>query len=144
MTSCRSKAPPERSSTTQAAPSPRTAVSVAVMQADKVLLVLREREGREALWAFPGGKVEVGETLQQAAKRELIEETGIKADISKVLGAYSIVAQSIVYHLTVFTAAYLDGVAVAGDDAADVRWVTPQDAQSLPLAEHMADALGKL
>jgi ADP-ribose pyrophosphatase YjhB (NUDIX family) len=55
------------------------AVSVAVVRDDRVLLVRRARPPSQGLYAFPGGKVEAGETLEQAARRELLEETGLEA-----------------------------------------------------------------
>ena len=122
----------------------RMAVSIAVMRADQVLLVLRGSDSNKGLWAFPGGKVETGETLEQAASRELLEETGVTANISGVLGTYSLVAGSVPYSLTVFRAGYATGVAVAGDDAMAVRWATPEEALSLALAENMSDALRRV
>ncbi|RVD18864.1 NUDIX domain-containing protein, partial [Mesorhizobium sp. M4B.F.Ca.ET.017.02.2.1] len=55
------------------------AVSVAIVRGDKVLLVKRARPPSQGLYAYPGGKVEPGETLSQAAARELEEETGLLA-----------------------------------------------------------------
>lgn len=120
------------------------AASIAVMRGDLVLLVLRGNGESAGVWAFPGGKVEVNETLQQAAHRELLEETGITARIVGELGQFSINTGPGQFALTVFRAEYAQGEAIAADDAADVRWITPKAALKLPLAEHMADALGAL
>ncbi len=109
-----------------------------------MLLVLRRTGENAGVWAFPGGKVETDETLQQAAHRELLEETGVTATIVSELGRFSIDAGSRRYALVVFKGHYARGDAVAADDAAGVRWITPRDALKLPLAEHMADALGAL
>lgn len=120
------------------------AASIAVMRGEHVLLVLRRTGENAGVWAFPGGKVETDETLQQAAHRELLEETGVTATIVSELGRFSIDAGSRRYALVVFKGHYARGDAVAADDAAGVRWITPRDALKLPLAEHMADALGAL
>lgn len=120
------------------------AASVAVLRGPKILLVRRGRGANAGLWAFPGGKVEAGETLEQAASRELLEETGIKASIQGTLASYVIDAGAQQFALTVFLADYLSGETKAGDDAAEVTWISVQDAFLLPLAEHMADALGRL
>jgi len=117
-----------------------SAVSIAVTKGDQVLLVQRPDD----TWAFPGGKIEPGETVEQAALRELREETGITARISSELGAYSFVARDARYCLTVFRGEHEDGTSVAADDAVAVRWIRPQDALNLKLATNMADALRKL
>ena len=75
---------------TPASPDEIAAVSVAVTRAGKALLVRRGRAPAKGLYAFPGGKVEPGETLEQAARRELMEETGLNVGrvepiIAKVL-----------------------------------------------------------
>jgi ADP-ribose pyrophosphatase YjhB (NUDIX family) len=56
---------------------PRVAVGAVVFKDNKVLLVKRAKPPAQGLWAIPGGSVELGETLQQAAERETLEETGI-------------------------------------------------------------------
>lgn len=86
----------------------------------------------------------MNETLEQAAHRELWEETGVTATIASELGRFSIDAGRKRYALVVFKATYEHGDAVAADDAGDVQWVTPKDALKLRLAEHMADALSAL
>lgn len=120
------------------------AASVAVMRGQEVLLVRRGRGSGAGLWAFPGGKVEAGETLEQTACRELLEETGVTASICSHLESYDINAGKRQFALTVFAAEYLSGDARAGDDALEARWFTLGAAMSLPLAEHMADAFGRL
>ena len=54
------------------------AVSVAIVRGNTVLLVKRARQPSQGFYAFPGGKVEAGETLEEAARRELREETGLQ------------------------------------------------------------------
>ncbi|MBW1743354.1 MAG: NUDIX hydrolase [Deltaproteobacteria bacterium] len=53
------------------------AVGAIVIKDNRVLLVKRSKPPGEGLWAIPGGRVELGETLQQAAEREIMEETGL-------------------------------------------------------------------
>ena len=126
---------------------PLEAASIAVTRGDgMVLLVLRGRGAAQGTWAFPGGGIEAGETAADAALRELAEETGVTATVTGELGRYSFPATSTAQaiSLTVFIGTYVSGTAQAGDDARDTKWISPRNAQHLPLAAHMAVALERL
>ena len=89
------------------------AVSVALKRGETLLLVKRANEPAKDQWAFPGGRVERGEKLELAARRELKEETGMEVDelhvhVELLLGKY---------FLTVFQGDALSGDPVANDDA---------------------------
>jgi 8-oxo-dGTP diphosphatase len=114
------------------------AVSVAIVRGDSVLLVKRARQPSQGLYAFPGGKVEAGETLEQAAKRELLEETGLRANAYRPLREIHIDGSGdshpFDYLLTVFGAIYAGGEAVASDDAETAAFYTLGEMTALPLA----------
>ena len=114
------------------------AVSVAVVRGDSVLLVKRARQPSQGLYAFPGGKVEAGETLEDAAKRELLEETGLLAIDYRPLREIHIDGRDddhpVDYLLTVFGAAYAGGEAIASDDAETAAFYTLGEMTALPLA----------
>jgi ADP-ribose pyrophosphatase YjhB (NUDIX family) len=65
--------------------SPLAGAEVAVVRDDQILLIRREDDG---VWALPGGLVEVGETLAQAAQRELWEETSVRGHVTQLLGIF--------------------------------------------------------
>jgi len=85
-------------------------------------VVLVKRKNPPHGWALPGGFVDYGETLEQAAVREAMEETGLRIDLRRQLHTYSDPARDPRRHTvtTVFVAA-AEGTASAGDDAAEVR-----------------------
>ncbi|RAZ93058.1 DNA mismatch repair protein MutT [Mesorhizobium hawassense] len=120
---------------------PRTtilAVSVAVLRGNTVLLVKRARPPSQGVYAYPGGKVEGGETLPQAAARELLEETGLEASDYRRLRDIHIDGSGeghpVDYLLTVFGAAYIGGVPVASDDAETAAFYTLAEMAEMPLA----------
>jgi ADP-ribose pyrophosphatase YjhB (NUDIX family) len=114
------------------------AVSVAVVRGKTVLLVKRARAPSKGLYAYPGGKVEPGETLPQAAARELREETGLEATDYRPLRDIHIDGSgenhAVDYLLTVFGAAYAGGEPVASDDAETAAFYTLAEMAGMPLA----------
>ncbi|OQM73528.1 NUDIX hydrolase [Manganibacter manganicus] len=115
------------------------AVSVAVVRGERVLLVKRAHAPSKGLYAFPGGKVEPGETLEDAARRELFEETQLcAADLRPLIEIHIEGAPEghpVDYRLTVFGARHDGGEAVASDDAETAAFYTLAEMRALPLAD---------
>lgn len=107
---------------------PRLTVDTVVLHNDKVLLVRRGNPPFKDRWALPGGFVDVGETVEQAARRETREETALEVDLKRLLGVFSDPERdprghtaSVVY-LAVPTHDRDAETIVGGDDAAEARW----------------------
>lgn len=113
------------------------AVSVALLRAGEVLLVRRGRAPSRGLYAFPGGRIEPGETVEEAARRELIEETGLAAGDLAVLAEVAIKGERddhpVHYRLTVLTGTWVGGEAVAADDAEAAGWYGLEELEKLPI-----------
>ena len=125
---------------------PKLGVSASVWRDGKVLLVQRAKPP-VGIWAFPGGHVEAGERLEEAAVRELFEETGMSAEFRGLLGLYDVIRRNeaglVSVHYVI--ASYL-GVAgpeepVAASDAAAAAWADPDALAGFTLAPNMADAI---
>jgi len=91
-----------------------------------VLLIRRAWEPFKDCWALPGGHVEVGEDTESAARRELVEETGLKARFLELVGAYGAPGRDprgryVTFAYTAAVGAPLP-TPTAGDDAAEARW----------------------
>ena len=117
-----------------------------VFKEDKVLLVLRGKPPAEKQWSIPGGCVELGETLQEAAEREIAEEAGIIIQAKKPIYTFDVIERDengdIRFHYVIvdLAADYVSGELRAGDDAVDVSWVSLEDLNN----RNVSDATRKL
>jgi 8-oxo-dGTP diphosphatase len=126
---------------------PRVAVGAIVFKDGRVLLVKRGQPPSQGLWAIPGGRVELGETLQAAAEREISEETGLTIRAGDPAYTFDAIirddAGRVRFHYVIvdLLADYLGGELRPGDDAREARWVAPQDLAELPVNQTSLDVL---
>jgi ADP-ribose pyrophosphatase len=119
---------------------PVVAVGAVVFRDNRVLLVRRGQPPSQDLWAIPGGRVEIGETLQEAAEREILEETHITIKALDPVYTFDYIERdgsaSVRYHYVIvdLMADYVGGEPRAGDDAADVRWVAAEELDDLKVS----------
>lgn len=119
------------------------AVSVALVRDGAVLLVRRGREPSRGQYAFPGGRVEPGESFEQAAARELLEETGLA--VSGLSPLRDVVIDSVRdgmavrYRLRVFAGMPGPGDPVPGDDADLAGWFRPEELGGLQITGSTLD-----
>ncbi len=126
---------------------PRVGVGTVVLDGDRVLLVRRGRQPGYGKWSIPGGLVDLGETTEEAARREVLEECGIAVRLVGVAGVVDRVIRDesgrIRYHyVLVDYAAHPESRAVhAGSDAADARWVPVADLGQYDTTDGLADMI---
>jgi ADP-ribose pyrophosphatase len=126
---------------------PCLAVGAIVFRDGRVLLVRRGQPPAEGEWAIPGGSVEIGETLQLAAQRELLEETGIVIQAGEPCFIFDVIQADadgrVRFHYVVIDllADYVEGSPRAGGDAADVRWVSAEELGGLTLSPKTRELL---
>ena len=124
---------------------PKLMVDVVIPSEKGVVLVRRGSEPYEGQWALPGGFVQVGETVKQAAVRETAEETGLAVEISHLIGVYSEPDRDPRGHnvSVAFLARVLSGQMKAATDAAEVDVLDPGSVElAFDHARIISDAMG--
>ena len=110
--------------------------------AGRLLLIKRGHDPGAGLWSLPGGRIEPGETHQQALTREVLEETNLAVECRRLLGTAELPgADGTVIDVSDYLAVVAGGELAPGDDAADARWVTAADMDGLPLTSGLGGYL---
>ena len=128
---------------------PLVGVGAIIIEGDRVVLVKRAHPPLQAEWSIPGGVLEVGELVRDAAIREAREETGLTVEPGELLGVYDRVVrdaeQRVQYHYVLidFLCRRVAGELAAASDAAEVRWFKQEELAALNLAKDTLDVIRK-
>jgi len=128
---------------------PIVGVGAVVVKEGQVLLVRRANAPNQGQWSIPGGTVELGETLAQAAVREVREECGIEVEPGEVLSTFDLIQRDekgrILYHYVLIDllARYVSGEPIAATDAMEVRWVDEKSLNQLDVIPRLLPVLHK-
>lgn len=131
---------------------PLIGVGAVVQRGKRILLIKRANEPARGLWSIPGGLVEVGETLKEAAKREVEEETGIKVEIGEFLDIIENIIRDrdgrVKFHYVLidFRAKPVseDAELSPSSEALEARWFTPEEMKNIPLTQTVRRLLRKM
>jgi len=127
--------------------SPLVGIGSIIIQDDRVVLVKRAHPPIQGQWSIPGGVLEVGEMVREAAIREAREETGLVVEPGELLGVYDRILRDpehrVQYHYVLidFLCRPVSGELLAASDAAEVRWFTREGLRALNLAEDTLDVI---
>ena len=126
---------------------PVLAASVAVLREGRILLAMRGKPPSEGLFSLRGGKVETGETLGEAALRELREEVGVEAKLIGLIAPVEFIERDekghIRHHVVIaaHAARWVSGEPQTGPEAKEIRWVTERDIADLPITAGLTGIL---
>ncbi|MEP1144871.1 MAG: NUDIX hydrolase [Henriciella sp.] len=119
---------------------PVPAVGIVCFRGDEVLLIRRGTPPKQGEWSLPGGRVEPGEPVRDAALRELMEETAVEARLIGLVDVVDAIFENRTgdlitrhYVLIDYVAEWVSGTPVAGDDAADAQFFHLSDLASLQM-----------
>jgi len=125
-------------------------VGTVIIRDSSVLLVRREQEPAKGLWSFPGGLVDLGETVEEAARREVKEETGIDIRIEKLLDLIDNIIRddhgTVRFHyvVAIFLAHALTVEVEPSSDVSEARWVPFSDLSSCQMTKTARKLLLKI
>ncbi len=128
---------------------PIVGVGALVFKEDAVLLIQRGKPPRLGEWTLPGGAIELGETIEQAAEREILEECNIRIANCELLETVDVIIRDngngVQYHFVIvdLTADYAGGDLRAASDALSARWITESESNAFELRAEVRRVIEK-
>jgi len=129
---------------------PIVAVGVIIREDNRIVLIRRGQEPAKGYWTFPGGAVELGESLHDAARREALEETGLSVEVGDVAAVIDNVARDaagrVRYHYVIvdYFARPVGGLLQSATDVSDARWFCLADLDGLEMTEKAGELAREL
>lgn len=120
---------------------PQIAVGAIVVKDERLLMIQRANDPGAGLWSLPGGRVEHGEYLAGALRREVLEETGLEVEVRDLVGILEVVGDPHYVILDYFAEVTGKDEPVAADDVSDARWVPLDEVATLPCTPRFAETL---
>ncbi len=118
---------------------PIASVAACVFKDDRILLIQRGTPPSKGQWSVPGGAIELGESFEDTAKRELDEECGVEIEVDDIFDVENFIIRdeddNIQYHyvVTYVTANYISGNIRPGPEEMDVCWATKEELMSVDM-----------
>jgi ADP-ribose pyrophosphatase YjhB (NUDIX family) len=125
-------------------PRPQLAVSAAIFRDDKILLVRRAHFPAKGFYTLPGGRVEFGETLHAALRREVLEETALEIEIAGLAGWREVLPGTSGgghYLIMSFAARWVRGDPALNEELDDFRWMPPEALGDLRVTDGLAEVI---
>ena len=131
-------------------PRPVSTCCACVVHRGRPLLIQRAQDPGKGQWSFPGGRIELGETIFEAVTREAWEETGLRIEPLQTFQVYDFITRDdagrVHFHFVVHyvRARHVSGEACARDDAAGVRWAAEAEIAGLSMHPFVHDTARRL
>jgi mutator protein MutT len=138
---------------------PIVGVGAVIVKDDRAIIIKRANEPYKGQWSIPGGRVELGESLADAVRREMREETGLEVAVGPLIEVFERIQHDeaapaardplqpppVRYHFVIidYLCACTGGALCAGDDAADARWVTSDELDEYDIRQSAVDVIRK-
>ncbi|MBN2357369.1 NUDIX hydrolase [candidate division KSB1 bacterium] len=128
---------------------PRLGVGVLALKDDQFILIKRGNPPGRGKWTLPGGLVQVGETIKQAAERELLEECNVTVRLRDEFHLFEYIhreAETVLYHYIIldYIADYHSGRLTAGSDVEAAAWFRLADLKTLHTTDHLCDFINRV